>query len=136
MTQDDMHQVHVQTDFAADGLAVWVTLKDSMGRRILRPDGRNFTWEPIVPATNVSPSFTLHDGHARALMSALLDHYHGTPDSHTQRADLMHERQRRDTLEDLLIRLLDKPRQQAITVSSGGLGGQSGSSSATANAPR
>lgn len=133
---DDIHGVHVQTDFAADGLAVWISLKMGTERRILRPDGRTGAWEQIDPLTNVAPSFTLSDGHARALMSELLRHYNGTPDSNTQRADLMHERQRRDLLEDTLIRLVQPRSPTTISVGQGGIGGQGRSGSATANAPQ
>jgi hypothetical protein len=132
---NEIHQVHIQSDFVADGVGIWIALNTSMGRRLLRIREGNWVWEDVVPASAVPASITLSDGHARALMSALLDHYHGTPDSHTQRADLMHERQRRDILEDTLIRLVQPRQPQVVGFAGGGYGGQGGSVSATSNAP-
>jgi hypothetical protein len=73
-------------------------------------------------------------------MSALLDHYHGTPDSHTQRADLMHERDRRDKLEDLLKFVVTNsfgPMPSPVVFGGGGsgLGGQ-GSAHGTSGSGR
>jgi hypothetical protein len=130
---NDIHQVRIQTDFMADGIAILVVLKTGQDRRILRPP---HTWEIIDQAAIVEPTLTLSDGHARALMSALLEHYHGTPDSNTLRQDLLHERDRRDKLEDNLIsalslvvtRQLPRPGGQVIY-------GGGGASSVSSNAP-
>jgi hypothetical protein len=129
---DGIHQVRVVTDFQADGVAVFVVLRTGSDRQVLRPPN---TWERLDPGGALpgpEPTLRLSDGHARALMEALLVFYNGTPDSNTQRADLMHERARRDKLEDHLMWALEmglrpaRPPVGGVGSTSAGIQGQSG----------
>jgi len=102
---NDIHQVRIMTDFAADGIAIYVVLRTT-DRHILHFRNGMPEWEAIpADGRTVDPTLRLSDGHGRALLNALLQHYNGTPDSHTQREDLMHERERRDKLEDAVVRI-------------------------------
>ena len=97
-------EAHVSDDFMIDGIAVYLSIKDGMSRRILRcqPDG-NSTWEDHDPLTTATPTLKLNGEAARALLDALLRFYQGSADTQTVRSDLLHERGRVDKLTEAVI---------------------------------
>jgi hypothetical protein len=108
---DDIHEIRIGIDFAVDGIAIWIVRRDFDGRRVLGIDGQTYSWAKVDPngaLPGPDPTLRLTDAHGRALMQELQRHYAGTPDDHTTRADLLHERERRDKLEDHIMSWLDR----------------------------
>jgi len=102
-----MIDVRVTDDFMIDGLAIYISIKDSPNaRRLLRlrEDGMQ-EWEQIDPLTRVEPTLKLPGEAARALLDTLLRHYQGASDMHTVRQDLLHERNRVDKLTSGLMQI-------------------------------
>lgn len=97
--------VRVTDDYMIDGLAIYISSRDSpASRRLLHlgDDGRH-DWDQIDPSAVAEPTLKLNGEAARALLDALMRHYEGASDMHTARADLLHERGRADRLISALI---------------------------------
>jgi hypothetical protein len=103
-----MYQVHVTDEFMADGISIWISRKfESLDREILRISGDAHTWERLPDATVTEPTFRLDGESAHALLEAMVRHYQGAEDTRTMRQDLLHERTRRDKLEDHIMFALE-----------------------------
>ena len=106
-------RVAITDSFDVDGIAV------TLGLRI-EPEGPtrvgrineygSVMYEDVDPAANVTPTIRLSHDMARGILEALLRYYGGAPDSHTVRADLLHERGRVDKVLDALIELASRPQ--------------------------
>jgi hypothetical protein len=100
-----MYKAYIAENFIADGVNISLVARRSDGvRSILRTsDGEVVHWEEVPdPATNTKPTLVLNHEAARALLDALLHHYEGASDMHTQREDFKYERARVDKLMDAL----------------------------------
>lgn len=103
-----MIQVGIMDDLMADGINVAIRNKHDGAGYMLAvgfDDFGQMKWEYISPEAQVlqrTPTMRLNGEVARALLDALLRHYQGASDMHTVRSDLLHERERRERLEDLL----------------------------------
>ena len=105
-----MIRVFVADNFIADGVNISVVQSGDNGRYILRvhQDAGKFVnhWEPINdPAVAVEPTMTLGNDEAITLLNALHEHFKGPTDARQVRADLDHERQKRDEIEDVIARI-------------------------------
>ena len=95
--------------FATDALNVYVIMKITDTRRkVMNMDSAGFVvWNEIdYPAgEEVKPSITLQNDIAILLRDALNNRFQGTADANTLRRDLEHERKRRDSAEENVMRL-------------------------------
>jgi hypothetical protein len=71
-------------------------------------DGQFASWETIEPGAVVSPTMTLDDAEARALLDGLMRHFHGAVETGALRKDYDAERARVDKLTDHLCYLAGK----------------------------
>jgi hypothetical protein len=99
-------RVHVQENYAAGGLDVWVAEKGDGRRTVLRPDGAWTTAEPGTTLTD--PSLRVPEGAGRALLEALARHYEGGEDTRALRRDYDAERARVDSLVGVLARTVER----------------------------
>lgn len=94
---------HVADNFVADGVNIAIVLRGE-SKRILRIESGHERWEEAgPPAVYAEPTMILSHEAARALLDGLLHHYEGSSDQRQARQDLLHERQRVDTLMEALI---------------------------------
>lgn len=112
---DSPIRIGITDSFEADGIAVIIGLRYSpehtrIGR--VNHDHGYIEWEDTEPAVAVEPTIRMNHDIARGLLEALLRYYGGAPDSHTVRADLMHERGRVDKMLDTLVELASRPQAQ------------------------
>lgn len=112
-----MIRARVADNWAAFGVCISIT--DGRGDRPQmvmglkgRDDGSVYSvWEQIPDDTlATSPTLTLGDDEARALLDALMRHYQGASDMHTVRQDLLHERGRVDKLTEAMIGIATRDR--------------------------
>lgn len=106
MRDDEWPKVIIRQDFlfSADGPTISIGRKQDDQIFILGfdPEYHMPTWTPVDKAGNVTKAtMSLPDDCARALLTALLNHYQGAPDVHKVREDLLHERGRVDHLIDM-----------------------------------
>jgi hypothetical protein len=105
-------RVGISDSFDVDGIAVIIGLRlDQQTTRLGRvSEFGSIQWEEVDPLTSIStPTIRLSHDIARGLLDALLRYYGGAPDSHTVRADLMHERGRVDKMLETLLSLASRP---------------------------
>ena len=101
-----MYEAHVQENFSYAGIDIYL-IEGTGDRRFLRKsDG---TMEELDPYAAVStpPTIRLPEPAARALLDKLMQHFQGASDLQTIRGDLLHERDRRDKLEDAMTRIAE-----------------------------
>jgi len=106
-----MYEAHISDNFNIDGVYIYISDKQGHDRKILHLSSEGFgqSWEHVDPAVAfTNPTMRLNGEAARALLVALTRHYDGAPDVHQVRNDLLHERQRRELLEDKALELLDR----------------------------
>lgn len=105
-------RIAITDSFDVDGLAVTIGLRiDPSITRVGRiNEYGSVQYEDVDPNTNITPTVRLSHDIARALLDALLRYYGGAPDSHTVRADLVHERGRVDKMLDALMDLASRPQ--------------------------
>lgn len=99
-----MYRTYVRQNFAVDGIDIFVVFDHGELRHLLNKDGSQTR---VLDGEALSPTITLHESAARSLLDQLLQHFQGATDLHTVRADLLHERDRRDRLEDSLTRIAE-----------------------------
>lgn len=110
-------RVGISDSFDVDGIAVIVGLRlDEQTTRLGRvSEHGTILWEEVDPPGSItSPTIRLSHDIARALLEALLRYYGGAPDSHTVRADLMHERGRVDKMLEALLSLASRPQNMQV----------------------
>jgi hypothetical protein len=102
-------RVRIGDNFLSDGIDVFLLREGGPGQRQLMKINSEHgwaEWEEVTPETRTGSTFTIQGEFGRALLEALLRHYQGASDMHTVRADLLHERARRDRLEDQVMSAL------------------------------
>lgn len=106
--------------FASDQVAIAIVLQHNQEERsVMHVAEEGYTrWDPVEPlhlgGPGTTPTLTLSNDAARALLDALMRHYQGASDMHTVRADLLHERGRVDKLMTAIIDLADKGLDSAL----------------------
>jgi hypothetical protein len=98
----------VSQHFAMGGVAIVLAIRnEDDSYRVLRfQEGTAYVqrWEEVPPMAAIeNPTFSIQEDFARALYEELGRFFQGQPDLTTARADLLHERTRRDKLEDAMI---------------------------------
>jgi hypothetical protein len=106
-------RVRVTSEFQLDGIRVWMGIRYDQNYAVMlhfQEHGHQIL-ERIDPMTESAPTMAMSDEFGRALLDALLRHYHGASDMHTLRADYLHERDRVDRmLESMMYRSASKER--------------------------
>ncbi len=101
MTPESPIRVAIVDRFELDGIAISLGLRfgpDDTRIMRIREDGTTMM-EPLDPPGAIqNPTIRLQHEFARALLDALLRYYQGASDTHTIRADYLHERERVDGL--------------------------------------
>lgn len=106
-------RLSITDSFDIDGIAVTIGLR--IGPEEPTRVGRvneygSVHYEDVEPAANVTPTMRLSHVVARGLLNALLNYYGGAPDSHTVRADLLHERGRVDKMLTAFMEIASRPQ--------------------------
>lgn len=106
--------------FASDHVAIAIVLQHNQDERsVMHFSEEGYArWDPVEPfhlgGQGTTPTFTIPNGTARALLDALMRHYQGASDMHTVRSDLLHERGRVDRLITAVVDLSDKALDSAL----------------------
>lgn len=105
-----MYEMKIQDNFQADGIDIFVSIKNpGSDRRILIAENNRMVWKEVTPATSLNlptSTITLTDDAAKELLNELLRHYAGSEDLRTVRSDLMHERRRVDQYQTAVLQIL------------------------------
>jgi hypothetical protein len=118
-----MISVHIKDDsFGSFITEFYVIRSHSDGTKFVMrsTEEQPLSWEPVDTTSGaiVAPSFQVPTEAARALMDALVHHYHGADDSRALRKDYDAERARVDMLTEALVKLQSSSTQllsQAIS---------------------
>jgi hypothetical protein len=87
----------VRSNPIAETIEVAIAITGDAPRGLVELGFRSARWEPFEPGTT-SPTITIPDDVARALLDALAAHYGGTGDTRQLRRDYDDERKRVDRL--------------------------------------
>lgn len=115
---DSITQVGIVQNMLGDAIALTVRRKyGNADPSYMRITEHGFSaWEQYDESVMLARDPTMHitDETARAILHALMNHYHGTENTRTVREDLLHERGRVDKLMEAIADLADKAMDAVV----------------------